>query len=107
MSFGQHTIAEMNVVRGTDSHHQLTVLAIADNVFRARQAARVTRKSMASAVGVTATTLWRKEAGGTEFKASELVAIAKMCRVDVGQLLAVRAHGAECEAKALNVHRGG
>ena len=62
---------------------------------------------MARALGVTATTLWRKETGGTVFKASELVAIAKVCGVDVGRLLAANAQDVDREPKAVNVHSGG
>ena len=80
--------AKMNVARGTEQR-AFAVHAIAGNVFDAREAAGITRKVMAQALGVTATTLWRKETGGTEFKASELVAIATVCGVDIGRLLAV------------------
>jgi transcriptional regulator with XRE-family HTH domain len=80
-----------------------TVRTVADNVFDAREAVRVTRKVMARLLGITATTLWRKETGGTEFKATELVAIAKVCGVDVGELLAVE----EQEPKAVNDRQGG
>lgn len=80
----------MNVARGTEDR-RASVRSIAGNVFDAREAAGVTRKAMARALGVTTSTLWRKETGGTEFKASELVAIATSCCVDVGRLLAVEA----------------
>jgi transcriptional regulator with XRE-family HTH domain len=80
----------MNVARGTEQR-RAAVQSIAENVLDAREAAGVTRKAMAQSLGVTATTLWRKETGGTEFKGSELVAIAKACGVDVRQLLAVEA----------------
>jgi transcriptional regulator with XRE-family HTH domain len=46
---------------------------------------------MARALGVTTSTLWRKETGGTEFKASELVAIAKAYGVDVSRLMVIEA----------------
>jgi len=81
-------IAEMNVARGTEDGC-IAVRTIAENVLGAREAAGVTRKAMAKVLGVTTTTLWRKETGGTEFKASELVAIARVCGADVGRLLAV------------------
>jgi transcriptional regulator with XRE-family HTH domain len=84
-----------------------TVQAIAENVFTAREAAGVTRKAMAHALGVTATTLWRKETGGTEFKASELIAIASVCGVDVGRLLAVGVDDGKPEAGTVNIQRGG
>ena len=96
----------MNIARGTEERDSV-VRSIAGNVFDAREAAGVTRKAMARAVGVTASTLWRKETGGTEFKASELVAIAKVCAVDVERLLAGNAGGVDREPKAVNVHSGG
>jgi transcriptional regulator with XRE-family HTH domain len=74
----------MNVARGTQTR-RAAVVAIAANVLEAREAARVTRKTMAKALGITVSTLWRKETGGTEFKAPELVATAKVCDVDVGR----------------------
>jgi transcriptional regulator with XRE-family HTH domain len=80
----------MNVARGTGDR-RAAVRSIATNVFDAREAAGVTRKSMARALGVTTSTLWRKETGGTEFKASELVAIAKAYGVDVSRLMVVEA----------------
>ena len=83
-------IAEMNVTRGTEDRC-IAVRAIADNVFNAREAAGVTRKAMARTLGITTSTLWRKETGGTELKASELVEIARVCGVDVCRLLAVEA----------------
>jgi transcriptional regulator with XRE-family HTH domain len=83
----------MNVARGTGDR-RAAVCSIATNVFDAREAAGVTRKAMARALGVTSSTLWRKETGGTEFKASELVTIATACGVDVGRLLLVAVEAA-------------
>jgi transcriptional regulator with XRE-family HTH domain len=80
----------MNVARGTEDR-SAAVRSIAENVLDARAGAGVTRKAMARALGVTTSTLWRKETGGTEFKASELVAIATACGVDVARLMAVEA----------------
>ena len=77
----------MSVSRGTEGRRP-AVRTIAANIFDAREAAGVTRKAMARTLGVTASTLWRKETGGTEFKASELLTIAQVCGVDVGRLLA-------------------
>lgn len=61
----------MNVARGPDERAG-AVQAIASRVFAAREAAGVTRKAMAHTLGITVSTLWRKETGGTEFKGSEL-----------------------------------
>ena len=84
------TVSEMNVARGTEDR-DVIVRTIAANILDVREAAGVTRKAMARTLGVTATTLWCKETGGTEFKASELVTIATVCGVDVSRLMTVEA----------------
>ena len=73
----------MNVARGTEDR-SIAIRTIAGNVFDAREAAGVTRKAMARALGVTVSTLWRKEVGISEFK----VTIAKVCGIDVSRLMA-------------------
>ena len=101
-----HSVSEINVFRGTEQH-RAAVHAIAAKIFDARLAAGITRKTMARRLGLITSTLWRKETGGTEFKASELVAIAKVCGVDVGRLLAANAQDVDREPKAVKVHSGG
>ena len=99
-----HTVAEMNVIRGT-VEGRTVVEVIAGNVIAVREACRVTRKEMAKALGITASTLWRKETAGTEFKGSELIAIAGRCGVDVSRLLRVPA-ATDNEDSAYRASRG-